>query len=193
MTKIKIITSTNRSVGKGRIIANWIESIVKEDANFEVEILDLNEINLPFMNEPHHPMAQNYQFEHTKQWSRKIDEADAFIIVLGEYNYGFPAPIKNALDYLFKEWQYKPVGLVSYGGISGGLRATQMLKPVLTTLGMMPLTQQVTLPFFSRDIDENDLFQANESVVRSAHTMLTEIKKWSKSLKNIRLQEKDKV
>lgn len=100
------------------------------------------------MDEPNHPKLKKYTHKHTLEWSSKIDEADTFIIVLGEYNYGFPAPIKNAIDYLFNEWQHKSVGLVSYGGVPGGLRSSQMLKQVLTAVNMMPLTQQVNIPFF---------------------------------------------
>lgn len=187
--KLKIITSTNRSGAKGRIIANWISEYARENSDFNVEILDLAEINLPFMDEPFHPVLKNYQFEHTKKWSQMIEDADAFIIVLAEYNYGYPAPIKNALDYLHNEWKYKPVGFVSYGGVSAGLRAVQMLKQVLTTLSMMPLTQQVNLPFFSKDISEDGIFHPNESAVRSANTMLVELEKWSQSMKVMREKE----
>lgn len=189
MTKLKILTSTNRSGAKGRSVADWITEFAKQNSDFDVELLDLAEINLPFMDEPHHPVLKNYQFEHTKKWSEKIDEADAFIIVLAEYNYGYPAPIKNAIDYLHQEWKYKPVGFVSYGGVSAGLRAVQMLKQVLTTLSMMPLTQQVNLPFFSKEIDENGVFHPNDSATRSAGVMLDELKKWSESMKTLRIAE----
>lgn len=189
MAKLKILTSTNRSGAKGRSVADWITEFAKENSDFDVELLDLAEINLPFMDEPNHPVLKDYQFEHTKKWSAKIDEADAFVIVLAEYNYGYPAPIKNAIDYLHQEWKYKPVGFVSYGGISAGLRAVQMLKQVLTTLSMMPLTQQVNLPFFSKEIDENGVFHPNDSAIRSAGVMLDELKKWSKSMKTLRIAE----
>lgn len=187
--KLKIITSTNRTGAKGRIVANWIFDYAKENSDFEAELLDLAEINLPFMDEPFHPVLKNYQYEHTKKWSKTIEDADAFIIVLAEYNYGYPAPIKNALDYLHSEWKYKPVGFVSYGGISAGLRAVQMLKQVLTTLSMMPLTQQVNLPFFAKDIDEEGVFNANESAKKSADMMLDELEKWSVSMKVMREKE----
>lgn len=189
MAKLKILTSTNRSGAKGRSVADWITEFAEENSDFDVELLDLAEINLPFMDEPNHPVLKNYQFEHTKKWSAKIDEADAFVIVLAEYNYGYPAPIKNAIDYLHQEWKYKPVGFVSYGGISAGLRAVQMLKQVLTTMSMMPLTQQVNLPFFSKEIDENGVFHPNDSAIRSAGVMLDELKKWSESMKTMRIAE----
>lgn len=188
MRKLKILTSTNRSGGQGRIIANWITDLAQQRNDFDVELLDLAEINLPFMDEPHHPRLRQYQFEHTKKWSKLIDEADAFIIVLAEYNYGYPAPIKNAIDYLHDEWKFKPVGFVSYGGVSAGLRAAQMLKQVLTTLSMVPLTQQVNLPFFSKEIKDGR-FNANDSATRSANLMIDELTKWIKAMKELRIKE----
>ncbi len=190
--KLKIITSTNRSGAQGRIVADWIYEYAKGNSDFEVELLDLAEINLPFMDEPNHPKLKQYKFEHTKKWSKTIEDADAFIIVLAEYNYGFPAPIKNAIDYLHDEWKYKPVGFVSYGGVSAGLRAVQMLKQVLTTLSMMPLTEQVNLPFFSKNIPDGK-FIPNDSAIRSADVMLEELKKWTESMRQIRVKEAETV
>ena len=138
MNSLKIITSTTRPGRKGIAIAKWITGLSEQCGRFNAELLDLPLIGLPMMDEPNHPRLKQYQHEHTKKWSSLIDSADAFIIVLSEYNFGFPAPIKNALDYLFHEWRYKPVAFVSYGGISGGLRSTQMLKQVVTALNMMP-------------------------------------------------------
>ena len=128
MNKLKIITSTTREGRKGIFVANWITELAMASGKYEVELLDLAVINLPLMNEPNHPRLRQYQHEHTKKWSATIESADAFIIVLAEYNFGFPAPIKNALDYLYNEWKYKPVAFVSYGGIAGGMRSMQMLK-----------------------------------------------------------------
>lgn len=186
MNRLKIITSTTREGSSGIAVAHWITELAKSTGEFEVELLDLKEIALPFMDEPHHPRMQKYTHEHTKQWSATIDAADAFIIVLAEYNFGFPAPIKNAIDYLFKEWQYKPVGFVSYGGISGGLRSTQMLKQVVTTLNMMPLQEQVNLPFFSKSIVDG-VFQPDERVNDAGKVLLKELERWSESMKTLRL------
>lgn len=187
MNKLKIITSTTREGRKGISVANWINELAVASNNFDVELIDLKELDLPFMNEPNHPSLGNYQYEHTKKWSKTIAEADAFIIVLAEYNYGFPAPIKNAIDYLFKEWQCKPVAFVSYGGVSAGLRSTQMLKQVLTTLDMMPISTQVNLPFFAKSIDEDGNFKPKEErVANSAKKMLDELLKWSTSMQALR-------
>ena len=110
---------------------------------FTVEVLDLAEIGLPMLDEPNHPRLGNYTHEHTKAWSASIAAADAFVFVMPEYNYSFNAPLKNAIDYLWAEWQHKPVGLVSYGGVSGGLRAAQKVRQVVTSLSMVPLVEAV--------------------------------------------------
>ena len=184
--QLKIITSTTREGRKGPIVADWVYGIAKENKDFEVELLDLALINLPLMDEPAHPKLQQYKHEHTKKWSAKISAADAFIIVLAEYNYGYPAPIKNALDFLYNEWKYKPVSFVSYGGIGGGMRSTQMLKQVVTTLHMVPIVEAVTIPSFTKYINDQNKLTPEEPVIKSAHAMLGELKRWSDTLKPMR-------
>lgn len=186
MHTIKIITSTTREGRKGIAVANWITALARQHDNYSIELLDLAQINLPFMDEPNHPRLQQYQHEHTKVWSKTIDGADAYIIVLAEYNFGFPAPIKNAIDFLYKEWMNKPVAFVSYGGVSGGLRSTQMLKQVVTAVCMMPVVDQVNIPFFAKMIDENGEFIPNDTVTKSAEVMLKELERWSEVLKGMR-------
>lgn len=185
--KLKIITSTTRPGRKGIAVANWIYALAKQDNKFETELLDLATINLPLMDEPKHPRLGDYQHQHTKDWSAKINSADAIIIVLGEYNYGIPAPIKNAIDFLFKEWMYKPVGIVSYGGMSGGMRSTQMLKQVLTTLHMMPINTGVVLPFVARQINSANEFAADEGQTKAATAMFAELEKWATVMKGLRV------
>jgi NAD(P)H-dependent FMN reductase len=186
MNNIKIITSTTREGRKGIAVANWITELVKQGNKYNVELLDLAVINLPFMDEPSHPRLKQYQHEHTKKWSATINEADAFIIVLAEYNFGFPAPIKNAIDYLYAEWMHKPIAFVSYGGVSGGLRSTQMLKQVVTAIHMMPVVDQVNIPFFGKYINGEGIFTADEVIVKSAEVMLKELEKWTEALKALR-------
>jgi NAD(P)H-dependent FMN reductase len=186
MDNLKIITSTTRPGRKGISIANWITGLAQQTGKFNVELLDLAAINLPFLDEPNHPRLQQYQHEHTKRWSATIDAADAFIIVLSEYNFGFPAPLKNAMDYLFKEWMYKPVAFVSYGGISGGLRSMQMLKQVVSALHMIPLTEAVSIPFFSKFINDEDEFEPEETVIKSAQAIFAELERFSEASKVLR-------
>ena len=102
-----------------------------------------------------------------------------------EYNYSFNAATKNAIDYLFSEWANKPAGIVSYGGVAAGTRATQMLKQVLTALRIMPVTEAVNIPFVSQHLDEDRRFKPNEIMEQSATTMLDELR-WTEALRSLR-------
>jgi|SRR6185312_759274 len=186
MYSLKIIIASTRPGRKGISVANWFIELAKKDPNFNVEVLDLEKINLPFLDEPNHPKFQKYTKEHTKEWSKTIDAADAFVFVIPEYNYSMPPTLLNAIDYLFKEWNYKPVGLVSYGGISGGLRAAQMSKLQITTVKMMPLSEGVAIPFFEKHIDESGKFISYELADKSAEVLLKELLKWTEALKPMR-------
>ncbi|MEO5998280.1 MAG: NAD(P)H-dependent oxidoreductase [Chitinophagaceae bacterium] len=188
MFKLKIIVASTRPGRKGPAIAAWMEEIAREHPSFEVSMLDLKEINLPFLDEPHHPRLQKYQQEHTKKWSSTIAEADAFIFVTAEYNYGYPAALKNALDFLFVEWNYKPVAFVSYGGIAGGTRSVQQLKQVVTAQKMMPIAESVNIPFFTKYIDDQEKFNGDELQQKAADDMMKELAKWTEALKPMRKQ-----
>ena len=113
MLSLKIIIASTRPGRKGPSIAAWLYERLVNHTGFTTEVLDLAVINLPFFDEPHHPRLQKYQYQHTKSWSSKIESSDAFIIVTPEYNFGYPAPIKNALDHLYNQWNYKAVAFVS--------------------------------------------------------------------------------
>ena len=186
MLTIKVITASTRPGRKGPAIATWIQELAAAHADYKVELLDLAVINLPFMDEVNHPIMRKYEHQHTKDWSAMVDSADAFIIVTPEYNHSFTAPLKNAIDYLHQEWQYKPVGFVSYGGVAAGTRAVQMLKPILSALKMVPITEAVSIPMFTKFIDADGKFNAEEGLNRSAELMLTEISKWANTLKPLR-------
>ncbi|MCW3124618.1 MAG: NADPH-dependent reductase [Bacteroidetes bacterium] len=186
MYNLKIITTTTRPGRKGPILAAWIIEIAKKYPEFNVEFIDLGEINLPMMDEAMHPRFQKYEHEHTKKWAATIDGADAFLFVTAEYNYSMTAPIINALDYLFHEWANKPAAFVSYGGASGGTRAVQMLKLTLTTLKVVPVTEAVVLPFFGAMINEQNAFVSNEGIDKSADVMLKELLRWTEILKPTR-------
>ncbi len=185
MYKLKIVTSSVRQGRKGPIITDWVAEQTRKHENFSVEILDLKEINLPMMDEPNHPSLQKYEYEHTKRWSATIDDADAFIFVTAEYDYNYPAPLRNALEYLYKEWGYKAAGIVSYGGVSAGTRAGNSLKSDLSTFNMVPLATGVHLPFFTQFIKEGKLVP-NEVMEKSLDSLLNEIVRWTKGLKIIK-------
>lgn len=186
MYNLKIINSTTRPGRKGIIISSWIANAAKEHPEFNVELVDLGEVNLPMMDEPFHPAMQKYQNQHTKDWSAKIDAADAFIFVTAEYNGSYPAPLKNALDYLVKEWGHKAAGIVSYGGVSGGTRAAQMLKLSLSSLRITPLVESVSIPFFDQFINDEDVFVGNDITEQAAKAMLDELARQTAVLKTLR-------
>ena len=187
MYKLKIISSTVRPGRKGPLVSGWIAEAAGKTGNFEVEILDLGEINLPLMNEAVHPVLKQYEHEHTKQWSAKIEEADAFIFVTAEYDYSYPASLKNALEYLVHEWAYKPAGLVSYSiGPFAGVRAVMSLKTDLLSLRTIALAEAVNIPMLNQLINEDGVFMPNEAITSSANTMLTQLLRWTKGLKAIK-------
>lgn len=183
---LKVIIASTRPGRKGIHVANWFVEAVSAYDDFEVEVLDLAKINLPFLDEPKHPKLQQYEQEHTKAWSRQIQSADAFVVVVPEYNYGMPPTLANAIDFLFREWNYKPVGFVSYGGLSGGTRSVQMCKEIMSTVKLVPLSEAVNLPFFEQKIDENGRFHANELIDNAVRVMMHELLKWTKALKPMR-------
>jgi len=189
MYNLKIISSTVRPGRKGPLVTKWITELVKQNEHFNTEVLDLGEINLPMMDEPVHPMKKQYQHEHTKRWSEKIDEADAFVFVTAEYDHNYPAPLRNALEYLVQEWKYKPAAIVSYGGVSAGTRAMKSLQGDLVSLGIYPLLEAVNFPFFMQNIDEQNEFKANEVSHKAAADMLKQLLRWTKGMKAIREEQ----
>ncbi|MCW2862685.1 MAG: azr [Actinoallomurus sp.] len=187
MAKLEIIIASTRPGRLGLPIGQWVETeAVAHGAFPEVELVDLAEVNLPFMDEPTHPRLAQYTHQHTRDWSAKIKEADAFVFVMPEYNYGYTAPLKNAIDYLHREWQYKPVGLVSYGGVAAGARSAQMIKQVVTTLRMTPLVEAVAIPFVHQFIDEEENFVPNDAMTASAKAMFEELARVSEALRPLR-------
>jgi NAD(P)H-dependent FMN reductase len=186
MPTLHVIIASTRPGRIGLPVARWFTDWAVKHGGFEVNVVDLAEWNLPLMDEPNHPRLRRYEHQHTKEWSNTIDAADAFVIVMPEYNHGFTAPLKNALDYLHGEWAYKPVGLVSYGGVSGGLRAAQMVKPVLTALKMTPMLEGVPIPFAIRLLNDDGEIQADEALENTATVMLDELLRLTEALAPLR-------
>jgi NAD(P)H-dependent FMN reductase len=186
MPKLQILIASTRPGRIGPAVADWFVTRARDEGEFEIELVDLAEVNLPFMDEPNHPRLRQYTKEHTLRWSALVDSADAFVFVMPEYNYGFNAQLKNALDYLNVEWRYKPVGFVSYGGVAAGTRAVQMIKQVVTALQMMPLTQAVHIPFVRNFLNEDGRFQANEELETGADAMLAELRRWTDAMVQLR-------
>jgi NAD(P)H-dependent FMN reductase len=184
--KLMVVIASTRPGRVGLPVGRWFEARARAHGEFEIELVDLLELDLPLMNEPNHPRLRSYTERHTKEWSAKVDAADAFVFVMPEYNYGFTAPLKNAIDYLHQEWLYKPVGFVSYGGVAAGTRAVQMLKQVITTLKMTPLFEAVSIPFVAQFIDDEGELHANEMMEQAAEAMLDELVRVAAALAPLR-------
>lgn len=183
---LKIIIGSTRPGRIGPTIAKWVEETAKAHGQFDVEIVDLAGIELPLLDEATHPAAQTYEHQHSKRWSKIVDGADAFIFVTPEYDYFAPASLVNAVQTLLKEWGYKAAGVVSYGGISGGLRSAQTLRQLLGNVNLHALPQVVPVPMFPQYIGEDGIFRGNEMMNGGLTTQLDELHKWAAALKPLR-------
>lgn len=185
---LMIIIASTRPGRVGLPVGQWFQQLAVAQGEFEVQVVDLALLNLPFMDEPNHPRLRRYTHQHTMNWSAMAEAADAFVFVMPEYNFGFNAPLKNAIDYLYQEWAYKPVGFVSYGGVAAGTRAVQMIKQVVTSLKMTPLFEAVSIPFIQQFINDEGSVQANEVMETAAATMLRELRRWVGALRPLRTE-----
>jgi NAD(P)H-dependent FMN reductase len=185
MLKLHVVIASTRPGRAGLPIGTWFHAFAERHGKFETRLVDLAQVNLPLIDEPKHPRLGQYEHAHTKAWSAIVAAADAYVFVTPEYNYGAPPALLNAIDFLVREWSYKPVGFVSYGGLAGGTRSVQMTKLVVTALKMMPLPEAVTIPFFSKQLDAG-VFKATESQEGAATTMLDELLRWAEALRPLR-------
>ena len=186
MPTLQIIVASTRPGRVGLPVGEWVRDRAVEHGDFDVELVDLAEINLPFLDEPNHPRLRQYVHQHTKDWSAVIERGDAYVFVMPEYNFGFNAVLKNAIDFLNQEWHHKPVGFVSYGGISAGTRAVQMLKQVLTGVKLVPVFTAVSIPFVAQFLDEDKKLQPNDIMTTAAATMLDELLPLASALESLR-------
>lgn len=170
-----IVLASTRPGRVGETVASWIHDLAERHGGFEVDLVDLRELDLPMMNEPHHPRLQQYQHDHTKAWSARVQATDAFIAVTPEYNGTFTAPLKNAIDYLCREWHRKPLGIVSYGGVSAGTRAAANLRQVVATVGMVTTMANVAVSMVREHLGPDGAFTPPPSIAKSAAAMLDEL------------------
>jgi NAD(P)H-dependent FMN reductase len=189
MTTLKIIVASTRPGSSGPAIAGWIADTAGRTGEFDsVEVLDLAEINLPFLDEPHHPKLGTYTKPHTLAWAREIDSADALVIVTPEYNSGFPAPLKNAIDFLHAEWKNKALGVVTYGGgASGGARAGRMLQPVTSALGLVTAAHSVAISGAAGQVVAGEFVPTAQDDT-AAIAMLTEVAEIETDLRPVRVE-----
>ena len=186
MPRLSITIGSTRPGRAGLPIADWFADRARQHGGFEIDVVDLAELNLPILDEPNHPRLRQYTHQHTKDWSARVAGSDAFVFVTPEYNHGYSAALKNAIDYLHHEWHYKPVGFVSYGGVAAGTRAMQQLKQVVTALRMLPLTDAVNIPFHTQFLDDDGRVQANEVMEQAADVMLDELLRVEATLRPLR-------
>ena len=180
--RLNIIIGSTRPGRFGPAVANWFDGFAREHGAFEPVLVDLADFDLPVYDEPTHPRLRQYVHEHTKRWSGSVDAADAYVFVTPEYNYFAPPALVNALDYVLHEWAYKPAGILSYGGASGGMRSAQMLKLLLTSLKVMPIPDSVNVASFRQFIGEDGVFRPNDLLLGAAKTMLDELSRWTGAL-----------
>ena len=171
---LQVIIASTRPGRVGLPVGTWVAERARQHGGFAVEIADLAEIALPLFDEPEHPRLGRYTHEHSRRWSERIARSDAFVFVFPEYNHGYPATLKNAIDFLAKEWAFKPVSLVSYGGASGGIRAAAGLLPVLTVLKLLPIAGSLSIANVS-SLVSNGVFTGTESHAATLRRILDEI------------------
>ena len=185
MPRLLIVIASTRPGRIGLPVGEWIAQRALAHGGFEVELVDLAVLQLPLLDEPAHPRLQQYTKEHTHAWSATVASADAVVLVTAEYNYGYPAALKNALDYLHHEWRHKAVGFVSYGGVAAGTRAVQQLKQVVGALGMYASQAAVNIPFVAQFLVE-DRIEANETMDQAATDLLDELLVLDGALRTLR-------
>lgn len=186
MANIKIIIGSTRTNRFGIQPAKWLMELTKEYTDDTFELVDLAEINLPFLDEPQPPSLGNYAHDHTKAWAKIIGEADGFIVITPEYNHGVPAVLKNAIDFLYKEWLYKPIGFVGYGAAAGGVRAIEHLRASTIWLRMIPLHDDVIFQNYWGQLDESGTLQPTEKQINDGKRLIENSIFWANELQPIR-------
>lgn len=186
MIKIKILTGSTRPGRFNIQVASWIYDIAKQRSDIDVELVDIAALDLPLLDEPITPMQRQYSQKHTIEWSSIVDEADGFIMVTPEYNHSTSAALKNAIDYLFHEWHFKPVSFISYGSLAGGSRAVEHLRGISAELKMYDLREQIMLPNYWEHLDENGQYLFYERHEKSANEIIDNLSFWANKMKDAR-------
>ena len=184
--RLLVVIGSTRPGRVGLPLGEWFAGFATGHGAFEVDLVDLAELDLPLLDEPNHPRLQRYENAHTKEWSARVAAADAVVFVTAEYNYGYPAALKNAIDFLHNEWKYKPLGYVSYGGIAAGTRAVQQLKQVTGALMMYSASNLVNIAWIGKYIDDESRFVPDEGIETAAKAMLDELAFLDGGLRHLR-------
>ncbi len=184
MIKLQIILGSTRDVRLGGTVAQWVLEQAMEHNKYQVELVDLKDWNLPMLNEPEPASTGRYSSDIVKQWSKKIASADAYIVVTPEYNHGYPAVLKNAMDYLFLEWNRKPIAFVGYDGGAGGSRAIEQLRQVAVELEMAPIRAVVIIAGIWSAFAEGK--PVDEGYAKKLEGLFTQLHWWAQALKTAR-------
>lgn len=182
--RIAVILGSTRPGRNGEAVAKWVYEMAKKRTDAEFEYVDIKDYNLPLLDEPIPPSQGKYSKDHTKVWSEKISSFDAFVFVTPEYNHGIPGALKNAIDFLFKEWNNKAAGFVGYGS-AGGVRSVEQLRLVMAELMVATVRAQVQLSL-SADFENYSSFKPDPRHETSLNTMLDQVISWGSALKTVR-------
>src|SRR6266478_304686 len=184
MLKIAIILGSTRPGRNGEAVAKWVHEIAQKRTDAEFEIVDIKDFNLPLLDEPVPPIVGKYNQPHTKVWAAKIGSFDGYVFVTPENNHGISGALKNAIDFLFAEWNDKAAGFVSYGG-AGGARAVEQLRLVLAEVQMATVRLQVLLSMFT-DFENFSVFKPAPHHEKSVNAMFDQVVAWGGALKPLR-------
>lgn len=188
MISVAIIIGSTRPGRNGDAVGKWVYEIAEKRTDATYELVDLLEVNLPLLDEPHSPAMQKYTKQHTKDWSAKIDAFDAFVFVTPEYNHGVPAALKNAIDFLYKEWNNKAAGFVGYGN-TGGARSVEHLRCTMAELQIADVREQVALSLFT-DFENYSVFKPAGFHEKKVNSLLDQVVSWGTALKQVREQKR---
>jgi len=183
LPKILVITGSVRPKRFNIQPATWIHKTASQRPDAQFELVDLLQINLPFLDEPIPPSQHQYSKSHTKNWSKIIESADGFIFVTPEYNHSLSPALKNAIDYLFIEWHYKPAAFISYGSLAGGARAVEHLRAVCAEIKIYDLREQIMLPDYWDHTDQDGQYQFTDQHEKLAQKLLDSLIFWSKVMR----------
>jgi NAD(P)H-dependent FMN reductase len=184
MLKVGIIVGSTRPGRKAAAVAKWSHDLLKSRKDAEFEIVDIEDYKLPLLDEPVPPSMGQYSKAHTKTWAAKIDSLDAFIFVTPEYNHSTSAALKNAIDFLFHEWNNKAAGFIGYGA-AGGVRAVENLRLVMGEIKVADVRAQVTLSLYT-DFENFTVFKPHEHHDKAVHAVADEVLAWGTALKGLR-------
>ena len=188
MVKIQIIVGSTRPNRFGIQPAQWLLNLAKSRTDAEFELVDLQKVALPFLDEPQSAVTGIYAHEHTKKWSAQVAAADGFVMVTPEYNHSYSPALKNAIDFLFAEWTHKPVSYLAYGAQTGGARAIEHLRGVAAQVKMFDLQEHLSVPNYWTQMNEQGEWQSTPEQTKTATAMLDALVFWSEQMKTARAE-----